>query len=185
MLHRSFVIASVKYLYDLLHKIEAENRYGNPALYNDEASTFSQEYFIEIEAERTEIYQKSGNMLPKRLPRVIAWIDEIKEVCERNGIQLIVMLIPDEVQLDSELRNRVLDKLNIDKKEMDFDLPNKLLGDELRSRHIRYLDLLEPFRLQSQFTRLYKPRDTHWNIAGNQLAAEVLYKFLQESLDKS
>jgi hypothetical protein len=56
------------------------------------------------------------------------------------------------------------------------------LGEELRVRKIRYVDLLEPFRLKTKDFRLYKLRDTHWNIAGNRLAADVLYDFLHEAI---
>jgi hypothetical protein len=112
----------------------------------------------------------------------MTWIDEIKTVCENNGIQLFIMLIPDEVQVNTELQERVQEKIGSDRDTLDFDRPNKLLGEELRVRDIRYLDLLEPFRVRSRDVRLYKPRDTHWNIAGNRLAADLLYEFLHEAI---
>jgi len=31
--------------------------------------------------------------------------------------------------------------------------------------------------------RVYKPQDTHWNIAGNELAAEMIYKYLSENAE--
>ena len=131
---------------------------------------------------RTEVYDQSSPMLSERLPRVMTWIDEIKTVCENNGIQLFVMLIPDELQVDSGLQERVLEKIEAGKDRLDFDRPNKHLVKELRARNIKYLDLLEPFRLRTRDVRLYKPRDTHWNIAGNRLAAELLYDFLHEAI---
>lgn len=186
VLHRSFVIAAAKYVIDSLLYVEANNRtvHGNRTPYNDEAPTFSDDYFLEIEAGRTDVYDKSEKMLSIRLPRVMAWMDEIKTVSADNGIQLFVMLIPDELQVTTELQERVLEKLRTDKDKLDFDLPNKRLGEELRARKIRYLDLLEPFRLRSRAIRLYKPRDTHWNIAGNQLAADLLQNFLHEAIDE-
>jgi hypothetical protein len=36
------------------------------------------------------------------------------------------------------------------------------------------VDLLPAFRSAARTTRLYKPRDTHWNIAGNRLAAREI-----------
>ena len=119
-------------------------------------------------------------MFSERLPRVMTWIDEIKTACENYGMQLFVMLIPDELQVNTELQERVLEKLRADKDQLDFDRPNKRLAEELRARNIRYLDVLEPFRLRTRNVRLYKPRDTHWNIAGNRLAADLLYDFLHE-----
>ena len=180
--HKSFVIAAGKYLLDSFRHVEAGNasRPQTQNHYDDDATTFSDAYFLEIEAGRTDIYMKSDKMLSERLPRVMAWIDEIKAVCERNGIQLFVTLIPDELQLDTELQQRVLQKIGSDRDKLDFDLPNKRLGAELRARNIRYLDFLEPFRLKSRDIRLYKPRDTHWNIAGNRLAAELLLQFFQK-----
>ena len=48
----------------------------------------------------------------------------------------------------------------------------------MKKENINYLDLLEPFKAKSQTTRLYKPNDTHWNIAGNKLAAELIGQHL-------
>jgi hypothetical protein len=94
------------------------------------------------------------------------------------------MLIPDEVQVNMGLQERVLEKIGADKDKLDFDRPNKRLIEELKARNIRYLDLLEPFRQRGRDVRLYKPRDTHWNIAGNQLAADLLHTFLDEAINE-
>jgi hypothetical protein len=184
VLHHSFVIAAAKYVIDSLRYVEFSNVYGGRTQYDDEAPTFSDAYFLEIEAGQTQVYDKSNKMLSERLPRVMAWMDEIRTICERNGIQLFVMLIPDELQVNTELQERVLETQGFDKDKLDFNLPNKRLGEELRSRSIRYLDLLEPFRLRSRDIRLYKLRDTHWNIAGNRLAADLLHDFLQVAIDE-
>ena len=181
VLHRSFVISASKYVIDLFRKVEANNVYGNRSQYDDDAPTFSDAYFLEIEAGRTEVYDQSNTMLSERLPRVMTWIDEIQTVCEINSIKLFVMLIPDELQLNTGLQERVIEKLGTDKDKLDFDRPNKRLREELRTRNIRYLDLLEPFRLRNRDVPLYKTRDTHWNIAGNRLAADLLHDFLQEA----
>jgi hypothetical protein len=185
-LHRSFVISAAKYFIDSLRYVEANIIHGNhsPQGYDDVAPTFSDGYFLEIEATRSEVYDQAKAMLSERLPRVMAWIDEIKTVCESNGIKLLVMLIPDELQVNTDLQARVLEKIGADKNKLDFDRPNKRLAEELRARNIRYLDVLEPFRLRTRTVRLYKPRDTHWNIAGNRLAAELLHNFLLEAIDE-
>jgi hypothetical protein len=159
VLHRSFVISASKYVIDLFRKVEANNVYGNRSQYDDDAPTFSDAYFLEIEAGRTEVYDQSNTMLSERLPRVMTWIDEIQTVCEINSIKLFVMLIPDELQLNTGLQERVIEKLGTDKDKLDFDRPNKRLREELRTRNIRYLDLLEPFRLRNRDVP-YKTRDT-------------------------
>ena len=49
---------------------------------------------------------------------------------------------------------------------------------------IPFLDLLPAFVEAGQRTRLYKPRDTHWNLAGNRLAAEVIAPIMRERIQE-
>jgi len=88
------------------------------------------------------------------------------------------VLIPDEMQMNTALQRAALKKLRVTEPEMDFALPNRLLSQALRKAGIPCLDLLEPFRAASSRMRLYKPQDTHWNLAGNKLAAELLAEHL-------
>ena len=182
VLHHSWVVSAAKYVIDLLRYVEPTQEHGGRSQYVDDAPSFSEAYFLETEAMRTEVYDQSSPMLSERLPRVMIWIDEIKTVCENNDIQFFVVLIPDELQVDFRLQERVLEKIGADNDKLDFDRPNKYLVKELRARNIKYLDLLEPFRLRTRDVRLYKPRNTHWNIAGNRLAADLLYDFLHEAI---
>jgi hypothetical protein len=46
---------------------------------------------------------------------------------------------------------------------------------------IDVLDLLEPVREAAQQQRLYMPRDSHWIIAGNALAAKLIAEHVLES----
>jgi hypothetical protein len=41
------------------------------------------------------------------------------------------------------------------------------------------LDLLPVFRLMDREESLYKLQDSHWNEAGNRLAAEAIWEFFQ------
>ena len=66
--------------------------------------------------------------------------------------------------------------------ELDFDLPNRAIAAELAADGIPMLDLLPIIQRQGRATRLYKPQDTHWNIAGNRLAAESIAAFLRDRL---
>ena len=53
----------------------------------------------------------------------------------------------------------------------------------IRLDNIDYLDLLPSFVAASKTTRLYKPNDTHWNIAGNSFAAELISRHLKALAD--
>lgn len=177
VLQRSFVIAFIKYLYDSQRTLETTIiTYGHPS-YDDEAPTFSAKNYLELETGRSEIYIKDNKIVQKQLPRVLDYMREIKEVCSRNKIELFIVVIPDEVQVNTELQDKVVNALQVDKEGIDFNLPNTMLNVELRKLDISYIDLLEPFRMTAREKRLYKPQDTHWNIMGNQMAARLLADF--------
>jgi hypothetical protein len=181
VLQHSFVIAFIKYLYDLQQHVKGNMIPAGRTHYDDDAATMSAEYFLEIEVGRSEIYIKGNKTLHERLPRVMDYMREIREVCNRNKMELFVVVIPDEVQVDSELQAKVVNVLRLDRDSVDFSLPNIMLDVELGRLDINYIDLLEPFRAITREKRLYKPQDTHWNILGNQTAARFLEDFLRKA----
>jgi hypothetical protein len=44
---------------------------------------------------------------------------------------------------------------------------------------LQTIDLLPAFEEAGRGVRLYKPRDTHWNLAGNRVAAEAILPVLR------
>jgi hypothetical protein len=78
------------------------------------------------------------------------------------------------------MRAEVLDALKVKEDSLDFDYPNALLKNYLEKHRIHYVDLTGPMRQAAQTKRLYVLRDTHWNIEGNKLAAEIIFTCLQE-----
>jgi hypothetical protein len=83
-----------------------------------------------------------------------------------------------------ELQNQVVSGLEMQPEELDFSLPNRLLAEKLSALNIDYLDLLEPFQQAGEKTRLYRPNDSHWNIAGNRLAATEIAKTILPKLSE-
>jgi hypothetical protein len=57
--------------------------------------------------------------------------------------------------------------------------PNRLIASALGAEGIKTLDLLPTFQEAGRSAVLYKPQDTHWNLAGNQLAAKAIGVFLR------
>ncbi|MGC1697330.1 MAG: hypothetical protein WA796_01165, partial [Pseudolabrys sp.] len=64
----------------------------------------------------------------------------------------------------------------------DFTLPNKLLRARFEELKIDYIDLLTEFSAHSLNDRLYRPNDSHWNIAGNELAARLILQHVSAQL---
>lgn len=187
LLQHSFVIAAGKFVFDLIRHLEdGVTPHSRTSQYKDDAATLSVDKFLEIETGRSDIYALGSKLLPERLPRVMYFVDEINRVCKEKDIALYIVLIPDEVQIDPKLQQDVLSALQLPTNKFDFDLPNKRLAQELQGRGIKHLDLLPAFRDASrEERRLYIPRNTHWNIEGNRLAAALLIDFLRHELSTS
>jgi lysophospholipase L1-like esterase len=99
------------------------------------------------------------------------------------GADLIVVNIPDRVQVHEEYQRQLLqtgagsDGIST----WDFDLPRRRLGSLCADLGLPFVDLTDTFRISAQAgRRLYLPRDPHWNAAGHRLAAETLTPVILE-----
>ena len=103
----------------------------------------------------------------------------MQEILEEKKIQFIVAAFPDEFQVDPSLRKAVIDRYQLDPSHYRWNHAQLLLRDFCRQRGIEFHDFLPAFQ-QAQATgqRLYLPNDSHWNDAGNGLAARLLYEIL-------
>jgi hypothetical protein len=173
----SYVVSLMRLLWQVPELLEA--RPINPwTTYEDDQPTFSYDRFLDIEVARAAIYRLKNPDTEKWVRNAVKYVNEIERICVFKRIRLLIVLIPDELQIDGGLQRAVIEKLKVTPLDMDFSLPNKMLSLELDQAGISYVDLLEPIRLVSSHTRLYKPYDTHWNIAGNRLAAEIIYNYM-------
>lgn len=148
--------------------------------YDDTAPTFTDATFVRIESERSEIYRKQNKPFENDLAKAMNYLTQIKQLCDERHIALAVILIPDEVQINRTLQARVLQvkAFNSSAADFDFALPNRMLAERLKAQNIQFIDLLDEFARAASKTTLYKPLDTHWNIAGNRLAAEMIERDL-------
>ena len=151
--------------------------------YDDNAPTFSDARFVTIESERSEIYRKGNKQFESDFTEAMNSLIQIKQRCDELGIALTVVLIPDEAQVNRTVQSRVLEvkAFNSSADDFDFTLPNRLLAARFKEQSIDFIDLMDGFSRAIAKTALYKPRDTHWNIAGNMLAAELIKQHLQPS----
>ena len=69
----------------------------------------------------------------------------------------------------------------IDEKNIDLTQPDNLIVNFCREHNIHCLDLLGQFQEQGKTRQLYALRDTHWNEAGNRLAADLIFEYLEKN----
>jgi hypothetical protein len=82
--------------------------------------------------------------------------------------------------VEENLREEVYKKYNLAADSLDLEYPNYRLSNYCKENNIHCIDLLGPFREKGKSGGLYALRDTHWNAAGNRLAAEVIFQYLMD-----
>jgi hypothetical protein len=106
---------------------------------------------------------------------------EMKEYLAARNIGLRVVIIPDELQIDEALQAATARHLQVTSKDYDILRPQRILKTILNREQIPYLDLFDSFRQHGQepgAEPLYIPRNTHWSLQGNRLAAERIVQWL-------
>ncbi len=177
----SYVASLTKFVYDLFSSFQGQIYHGG-AIYEDDKKTLTDDVYMHCEKGRSRLFIKDYDKFPALFHSGVVPLREMKEICSARGIDLLVVMIPDEVQVNSAVQSEVVNSYNRSPDQFDFALPNRMLSRELERMSIKQLDLLEPFKEASTRERLYKPNDTHWNIAGNKLAAELIENYIRRTM---
>ena len=144
--------------------------------------TFDEEAFMRIEWRRMAICLESNRpMVWKLLRNAAPFLKELDRSVKASGAELVIYLIPDEFQVNDELSTRLLEMHDTDPAEFIRDMPQKIMARFLKQTDIHYIDGLQRFRAQNSTENLFLPRNTHWNAAGNHLAATMMVDYLHTS----
>ena len=142
-------------------------------------STFGRERFVSIESQRMALCLRSEEAAFQQLAdRTAGVVMDLADEVRQAGARFVVMLIPDQYQIDRTLVEEILSAKGTRREFFDFARPQRVLSGILESAGIEVLDLLPIFRRASAGDALYRPQDTHWNRRGNEIAAESLADFL-------
>ena len=126
------------------------------------------DFVLSLYRQRAINYREDFPGIRGKTERTIWQILRIKKRADEQGIPLLVVVIPDETQINSTLRKLVF----TDSHEYEIDLPQSLLTEWFDREGIRALDLLPTFRADPRC--LY--RNTHWTEEGHRLAAEKILR---------
>jgi hypothetical protein len=155
---------------------------GYAAGFDPSRNTMSEAAFMRIEWNRMASCLESNRpMLRRLLRRVGPVLEELDRSVADAGAELVVFLIPDEFQVNDELSGRLLETNDTDPTEFARYIPQNQLVKFLEEAGIRHIDGLRRFRSRSTAEDLYLPRNTHWNAAGNRLAAHMMVDYFQTS----
>jgi SGNH hydrolase-like domain, acetyltransferase AlgX len=175
------VASLVTYVLTRWSKFEGQIVHGK-AIYDDNAPTFTDDAYLKLEFRRSNIFLRGNRSFEVLFSAALSYISEIKRVCDRRRIGLTIVLIPDELQVSEPLQTRVIARSGLSQAAFDFLLPNRLLRASFEELKIDYVDLITEFSAHSLDDRLYRRNDSHWNIAGNELAAQLILQHVSAQL---
>jgi hypothetical protein len=144
-------------------------------------ATFSNNIFYDITQRRMWIFEKKEIAhLERNFYNNAEVLLNIKKWCEARNVILVVALFPDQLQVDTNLMKKIIAIYGLSPHSIDLFFPNHLLSKFLEKNQIHYLDMLPEFQQHAKSTALYLINDTHWNQAGNQLAAGLIFSYLRQ-----
>ena len=179
----SAVLMSVRYVFLRATKYEGIV-FNDTGEYCDTCPTFTPEAYLEIEKKRSTIYWVNDSPLDSFADEAMSYLTGIRDICRDKDISFLVTLILDELQVNDQLRRSVMEQLVPPVQESDWDTtkPNRALVARLAEARIPYKDLLADLQQAARGEPVYRPRDSHWNLAGNRVAARVLEPWVRRQI---
>jgi hypothetical protein len=155
-----------------------------------DVAAFTEDAYFELIRNKAGFFDRkvdADGWFADRWGQVFASIDAIRALLDPRGIRLVVLLIPDELQVDDQLLSQAFAGTQERREQLgriDVELPQRRLRERLGAQGVTVIDPLEEFRRVHREVRLYMRRNTHWNHAGNHLAAAILRRELQPLLPR-
>jgi hypothetical protein len=152
-----------------------------PDLYDErghEKPSYSFQKFLSIERFRMQVSNPSNPVLQERFQSFLRALDHFHA---KLGPRLLVVLIPDEFQVNDELYHELVATFD-DPHSYQRDYPQERIRAYCDQQGIALLDLLPALRSAQKTARTYHLRDTHINTHGNRVVGEALAAALLERL---
>ena len=125
---------------------------------------------LSIENDRIILYKREDSLLQDTFySATFAAFEEIAKFAQRREFSLLVVLVPDHLQI---LKPELF-------AQYDFDKPQKKLTRHLEKLGIPHLDLSSEFLFFERPQELYFREDKHWTAKGHEFAADLLFKYVQ------
>lgn len=150
----------------------------NPAEPEKSPGILSLETFLATEKTRLDFCKRQDlqkGVWNDNINYILQSIEEMNRLLKQQNTQFIVAIYPDEFQVNPNLLNQIKEKHDLDLSKYDPNCMQNLLIPYLQSQQISYIDFRPRFQAEQKLRPLYLLQEPHWNSAGNQLAAEILF----------
>lgn len=170
--------AAKVYLYEHSHimRLLLKQGFESAKFERADCSDFN-DYFLGVQTQRLANHLAvPGPDKLQLLDANVAELVRIRDWAAARDVPLVVFVLPDENQINAELRRQIVPDGAAD---YDFDNPQRLLGQRLEAAGIAWVDLLPAFRADG---RCLYMNDSHWVAAGHALAADIMHDYLQRAV---
>jgi hypothetical protein len=96
-------------------------------------------------------------------------------MAKKAKIRLLFLILPDEMQINNQLFNRILKEKKLSLDDIDSELPQNILISFLNKNNIEFINILEYFKKDNKALNYYQPNDSHFNIYGTEALSKILY----------
>ncbi len=148
--------------------------YDDLDMTREDCTDFS-EIFLGVQKARLHNHSRRSPVQEERVANAVHQISRIHERATRDGIPILVALIPDENQINEALQQLVIADANT--ADYDFEMPQPMLAEKFAEPGIPVLDLLPVFRADP---RCLYMNDSHWTAEGHALAARAIQQHVVE-----
>lgn len=161
---------------------------GKPGTYigsvgfDQKRPSFPEEEYLDIEKDRSEIFIHDSGAYDD-VDVVRANILTMKKISDAVHAKFVVLVIPDEMQVDMSLLRKVASSSGRNIDAFDMDYPQRLLKEYFEKNDIDYIDMLSSWKASSASGSYYLVQDSHLNIEGNTAIADLLYPKVQALLE--
>lgn len=150
----------------------------------DTIGQFSDEAYIQLCQRKAMVFKKALKKRQKR--RIDGALNTLSQLIQSIPVPVIVVVIPDEMQVNNNLRERVFgaEKSQLPVADYDLQQPNKWIADVVaRHKNAVLVDTLPALVEAEKQQPTYEPNDTHWNKFGNSVAAAAIRPALEKLLN--
>ncbi|MGE0271523.1 MAG: hypothetical protein AB7M05_17770 [Alphaproteobacteria bacterium] len=109
------------------------------------------------------------------------YVEQMAILARQNNAKFLVVLAPSQIEIDSDLRGRIIAAFDGDPRDFDGVPPAQRVGESLAARGIPFVDLTAAL-VAAGPARVYNRDDPHWNRRGNFVAAETIAMALRPLL---
>ncbi|MBM4132430.1 MAG: hypothetical protein FJ245_01555 [Nitrospira sp.] len=156
---------------------------SSEALLGETAPLVSREQYVRGIYERSDIYLADNTrFFAQHWARTQETLLAFRDFLGERGIPLLLVIIPDHVQLDRALQMEYLAGIGQAAGRHDFYKPHRLLLAWCREQGIPTVDLLPAFEAAGSPETLYFSNDFHLTASGHRLAAQVIDPVLKAQL---